>query len=217
MSAARRSPRVVAELGRPETPDETAARKAEGSRLYRTRKTVNNLVLSLLAVLATVLVIVLIVPRSDTPLTRNVDYHQVAEQTQPSVDLTIVDPELPATWRSNSAEWRTGGTGGVESWYVGFLTPADDFIGMTQAVEPNSTWLAGQLQNQRATETSTIDGVTWDVYRNQSPEQDRGNFATALVTESGDSTYLLIGTAERTEFDALASALAGGILRNGEQ
>ena len=29
---AQKSPRVVAELGRPETPDETAARKAESSR-----------------------------------------------------------------------------------------------------------------------------------------------------------------------------------------
>lgn len=217
MTAARRAPRVVAELGRPETPGETAARKAEGSRLYRARKTVNNLVLSLLAVLAAVLVIVLIVPRSDAPIPRDVDFHQVAEQTQPGVDVILADPALPPTWRSNSAEWRTGGSGGVPSWYVGFLTPSDDFIGMTQAVEPNSTWLADQLQNQAATETSTVDGVTWDVYRNQAQKEDRGNFTTALVTSSGDSTYLLIGTAERTEFDVLAGSLAADILRNGER
>jgi hypothetical protein len=40
--------RVVAELGRPETPEEEAARRAENSRLYRQRKTVNNLVYSLI-------------------------------------------------------------------------------------------------------------------------------------------------------------------------
>ena len=56
-------PRIVAELGRPETASETAARKAENSRLYRQRKTVNNLTLSLLVSLGMVLLIVLIVPR----------------------------------------------------------------------------------------------------------------------------------------------------------
>jgi hypothetical protein len=51
MSDLRPEGRVVAELGRPETPAETAARKAESSRLHRQRQTVNNLVYSLIATL----------------------------------------------------------------------------------------------------------------------------------------------------------------------
>ena len=43
-----KQPRVVAELGRPETPDETAARKAASSAAYRSSKTVRNLVVALL-------------------------------------------------------------------------------------------------------------------------------------------------------------------------
>ena len=41
-----KQPRVVAELGRPETPDETAARKAASSAAYRSSKTVRNLVVA---------------------------------------------------------------------------------------------------------------------------------------------------------------------------
>ena len=60
---AARTPRVVAELGRPETSQETADRKAESSRLYRVRKTPSNLVWALLVSLGVVLVMVMITPR----------------------------------------------------------------------------------------------------------------------------------------------------------
>lgn len=214
MSAAKRAPRVVAELGRPETPEETASRLAENSRLYRSRKTVNNLVLSLLATLATVLVLVLVVPRSDTPIDRTVDYRTVISQVQPSVDEPLVSPELPDGWRANAAEWRSGSGDKVDSLYLGLLTPGNQFIGLSQGVDANPSWVSEQLQGSPASETVTIDGVTWDVYRNTAPEQERGNFDYALVTAAGASTYLLIGTAEDTEFEELARALAEPITRN---
>jgi hypothetical protein len=56
-----RQPRIVAELGRPETPEETAARKAENSRKHRENQTLRNLVFALLSSLAVVLVLVLVV------------------------------------------------------------------------------------------------------------------------------------------------------------
>ena len=39
-------PRIVAELGRPETPDETASRKAESSRVYRASQNTRNLIVA---------------------------------------------------------------------------------------------------------------------------------------------------------------------------
>ncbi|MGO4105825.1 DUF4245 domain-containing protein [Leifsonia sp. YAF41] len=215
MSRATKPPRVVAELGRPETPEETASRLAENSRKYRARKTVNNLVLSLLATLAAVLFIVLIVPRSDTPLDRNVDLQQVATQAQVGVDQTLLNPELPAGWRANAATWRSGGSDKIASWYFGLLTPSDQFIGVTQALDANPTWLAAELKNQAASDTVTIDGVTWDVYRNTAPADDRGNFDYALATEAGTSTYVLVGTASEAEFAELATVLAPQIQTNG--
>lgn len=207
----RKAPRVVAELGRPETPEETAARKAQDSRNYRSRKTVNNLVYSLLATLVVVLVVVLVVPRSDTSLVKPVDYHRVAAETQPGLDIQLADPDLPAGWRANSATWHSGGNDQVRSWYIGLLTPSNQFIGLTQAEGANPTWLADQLQSQLASGTTVIDGVTWDVYRNARPAADRGNFEYALVTASGASTYLLVGTASDDEFRVLAQALSAQV------
>lgn len=208
MSRSPRPPRVVAELGRPETAEERATRLATNSRNYRSRKTINNLVYSLLATVGAVIVLVLIVPRSDTPLTRNVDYAGVAEQVQTGVDVALVAPDLPAGWAANAAEWRSGGSDGVSSWYIGLLTPSNEFIGLTQAVDANPTWLADKLGNVAADDTVTIDGVEWDVYRNPAPQEDRGNFESALVTEAGASSYLLIGTASDEELSVLAGALA---------
>jgi hypothetical protein len=215
MSPAPRQPRVVAELGRPETPDETASRLAENSRKYRAHKTVNNLVLSLLATLAAVLFIVLIVPRSDTPLDRSVDLNQVATQAQAGIDQTLVNPALPTGWSANAATWRSGASDKIPSWYIGLLTPSKQFIGVTQAIDANATWLATQLQNQAATDTLTQGGVTWDVYVNAASAKDRGNFKYAITTESGTSTYVLIGTATEAEFAELATLLAPQIQANG--
>jgi hypothetical protein len=207
MTATKRAPRIVAELGRPETPEESAARLAENSRKYRARKTVNNLVLSLLATLVTVLVLVLLVPRSDKPIERNINYRSVASQVQTGVDEPLMSPVLPVGWRANVAEWRTGGGSKVPSWYIGLLTPRNEFIAATQALNANPTWLNTQLQGAPAADTVTIDGVKWDIYRNTAPEKDRGNFDYALVTAAGRSTYLLVGT-------ALAHALATDVTKN---
>src|SRR6478735_6355945 len=95
-------PAVVAELGRPETPEETAARKAQNSANHRNRQTVNNLVYSLLATLALVAVIVLVVPRgnptADAPA---IDYAKVAQEAQGSEPDPLLVPKLPAGWKAN--------------------------------------------------------------------------------------------------------------------
>jgi len=215
MTAQKRPPRVVAELGRPETAQETADRLATNSRNYRSRKTVNNLVLSLLATLGAVFVLVLLVPRSDGPVDRTVDFAAIASQVQVGIDEPLVVPVLPDGWRANAAQWRLGGTDKIPSWYIGLLTPRNEFIGLTQALGANPTWIGQQLKDAPASQTLTLAGVTWDVYRNPAAEKDRGNFEYALVTSAGTSSYLLVGTADEEEFAALATAIAPQINSNG--
>lgn len=214
MSAAKRAPRVVAELGRPETPAETKTRLAENSRKYRSHKTVNNLILSLLATLGMVLVLVLLVPRSEAPQNRDVDFAAVAAQVQPGLTDPLLVPDLPSGWTANAAQWRLGGSDKIPSWYIGLITANTEFIGLTQALGANPSWLADELKDAPVAGTVTIAGVTWDVYRNTAPEDDRGNFESALVTTSGDSTYLLVGTADDEEFAALAEVIAEQISSN---
>jgi hypothetical protein len=216
VSATKRPARIVAELGRPETPEETAARISDNSRKYRSRKTLNNLVLSLLVTVGAVVVLVLLVPRTDTVIDRNVDYSEVVAQLQIGIDEPLVDPDLPEGWRANAAEWRPGTNDDVPSWYLGLLTPKNQFIGLSQAIDANATWLAARLSNTPASDVITIDGVEWDVYLNPAPENERGNFEYALVTTAASSTYLMVGTADAAEFSVLAEALGDSIRANSD-
>src|SRR6478752_7162538 len=181
-----RAPRVVAELGRPETPEETAARKAENSLKHRQRQTTMNLVYALVASLALVLVIVLVVPRSDTPMEPDIDVAATAAQAQAAVSAPLAVPELPEGWRANAAEIRRSDADQVTAWYVGYLTPDDEFIGMYQAIDANPTWVAELLARTSATGTTTIDGVSWTVHDNRSTSDPVGNAKYGMTTEAGD-------------------------------
>jgi len=207
MSKALRVPVVVAELGRPETPEETAARQAQNTRNHRARSTVNNLVLSLIATLGAVIVMVLIVPRAEAPLERSVDFAAVAAHAQPGFPQTLAVPALPEGWHSNAATTRTGDNEGVSSWHVGFITPQKQFIGLTQGFNANQHWIATQLAHSVANGTVVIDGVPWTTYDNRAGGRAVGNVKYALAAEADGSTYVLFGTADASEFHTLASAL----------
>lgn len=211
MARAPRGPRVVAELGRPETPAETAARKAETSRKHRESRTVKNLIVALLASLAVVAVIVLIVPRSDTPIERDVDVAATAEQAQAGLSAPLAVPELPEGWRANAAELRRSAADEVSAWYIGYLTPSDEYVGLYQGVDANATWVAGLLARTVATSTTTIDGVEWTVYDNRESSDDVGNARYGLTTEAGATTFVLLGTADPAEFEELARALTPAV------
>lgn len=202
---------IVAELGRPETPQETASRKAEASRNHRARQTVNNLVYALIATLAIVAVIVLIVPRSTPTEQTHVDYAKVAAQGQGTEPDRLVTPNLPKQWTSNSAELKTGSADKIDAWYIGLITPAEQYIGLTQGFKANDTWLANLLENTAGTGSVTIDGIAWTVYDNRHSSRDVGNVEYALSTQAGDSTFVLLGTAKTAEFDAVARAMASQI------
>jgi hypothetical protein len=204
-------PRVVAELGRPETPAETAARKAQSARSHRTRQTLRNLLGSLGATLLIVLVIVLLVPRSNTPLDRDIDVAEVAAQAQAATDEPLAVPELPGGWRSNAAELRTGAADGVTAWYAGYLTPGDEYIGMWQGLDANPTWVAELLKETLSSTTTSIGGIDWAVYDNRSSSADVGNARYALVAEAGGSTFVVLGTATPDEFAEFALAVAPAV------
>lgn len=202
----KRQPRVVAELGRPETAEETAARKAENSRLYRQRKTVNNLILSLLATLGVVAIIFFAVPRPDTPPNWEVDYLQIAEDAQLAVTSPLVTPRMPADWKANSAKLKLSNDK-VTTWSVGFITPTNEYIGYRQALQADASWLSNHLEQLPTTATTTIGGLDWQVYDNRSAE-DAGNLAYALVTTANGDTFVLNGTASDDEFAQAAAEVA---------
>jgi len=206
MAAPNRPPRVVAELGRPETPEETAARKAENSRKHRANQTLRNLVLALLASLAVVLVLVLVVVRPDGPPRAAVDYRGDAANSQQQAGKTLAAPQLPAGWSANT-DGLTTGSDSVVAWTVGLITPSKQYIGLVQGIDANPTWLANQLENKRSTGSTSIGGRDWAVYDRRADDSP-GNFAYSLSTVIGSSSVVLHGTAPTREFDTLASAIS---------
>ena len=200
------SGRIVAELGRPETPEETAARKAENSRAHRANQTTRNLILALLASLGIVLFIVLVVVRPSGDLVKSVNYRTVAAQAQPGVSETLAAPSLPRGWSSNDAELKTD-TGKTVTWYVGLITPKQQFIAIEQGIATSDTWFGSLLGKAQATGHVTIAGVHWTSY-NQRGMSGVGNFPYSLAATIGESHFVLHGSAGDGEFRVLATAIA---------
>ena len=200
---------VRADLGRPETPEETAERMRETSRKHRHRQTVQNLIAALGVCLLAVLVLVLIVPRNDQPRIIDLDYAEVAAQAQFGYDEPLATPAAPEGWRANSAEIRTGADGIVE-WYIGFVVydaeerPAG-FVGMSQGLGANETWVLQKVEHRAKTGAIELAGIEWTEYDRTDLAPDKaGNTRYSLVTTIGDSTYVVHGSHDPEQVRAIA-------------
>lgn len=198
---------IVAELGRAETPDETADRKAAASAKRRANQTAFNLVIALVASLGIVALIVLVVVRPQSIEREPVDYQAAAEAAQPQVDVPLAAPALPEGWSSNRAELVPAGADGIRTWQIGLLTPAEQYIGLVQGFEVNDSWVAVETAEAPATGRLDIGGVVWQEYDRRDVD-DPGNLAYALVGAFDGSTVVLGGTASDDEFATLAEAVA---------
>ena len=197
---------IVAELGRPETPEETWARKDAARRSRREHQTAFNLVLALLASLGIVLVLVAVVVRPDQSVDRTVDYQRIAADAKvPGV--TLAAPDLPDGFTSNRADFQDKTSDGVRVWTVGLVTPDRQYIGLQQGLDANASWVANQLDQKPSTGDRTIDGTKWTVYDRRDEGKDAGNHAYSLVHTFGDSTIVLSGTADDSSFTTVAKAV----------
>jgi hypothetical protein len=209
------APRIVAELGRPEAPEETAGRNAENRRLRRARQTTRNLVASLAVCLGLVAVMIALVPRGVPVEQPQVDYRVAASQAEATAGLPLLAPALPSSWRANAAELRR--TAGVSSWYVGFVVPGNAFLAYTEGIKANPTWLSNTLESAPAAGTLRLGGLTWRVYDQRDRGDRAGNVAYALATTVGTTDLVVYGTASAAAAQRLAAALATAAADRGLQ
>jgi len=203
-------PREVAELGRPETPEETAARKAQNSRLYRERKTVNNLIYSLLATLGVVAVIFFAVPRPDIPKNWEVDYATVGVAAQSSVEGPLITPLMPSAWRANVA--KLDRIDDLPLWTVNFLTPTDEYITYQQVFGEDEAGLRRILEERMPTGELILGaGQTWTVFASNPGIPSTNPKDYALATFAFGDAFILTGSGTVEEFTALATALTASI------
>ncbi len=198
------NPPIVAELGRPETPEEASIRRDEARRNRRARQTTFNLVVATLASLLLAAFFGILMSNPGSPGIDAVDYRASAADAQAGIDEPLVAPDLPDGWQANRAELETAADG-VAVWRLGLITPAGEFIGVKQGIEANPTWLAAQVEDTSESGSSSIAGVEWTI-REGDPD---GNLARAMTAVDAGSTLVLYGTAEEKEFTELAEAISG--------
>ena len=214
MTKTQKPPVVVAELGRPETPGETSARKAEQSRLYRQRKTVNNLVLSLLVTLALVIVMVLIVPRGTDQWSQHaVNVAEAAEQNAETAGLPLIAPNLPDTWKAKQAALRSDKGSDILAWLINYTTENEAYAAVVQAFtrsgeRVNDTWIGTQLEGQQPTGEEALGGLEWTVYDHPKRNPDESNMVFGLRAHHGATTLLVYGTDRPEVLRALAAEVA---------
>ncbi|MDY0911078.1 DUF4245 family protein [Microbacterium sp. CFBP9034] len=198
-----RSPRIVAELGRPETPGETASRKAESSRVHRESQNTRNLVAALIVTVLVVVVIIFAVPRGTPPERAPIDVAAVAESVSTAEGRTVIVPDAPADWRVNVASVEGDAP---RAWTVVYA-PESGFLRVAQGFDADPAWAARMLSGARVDGTVTIDGITWDRYDIADPAR-AGNVSVALATEAGPDTVLIYGKADTATLEQAASAVA---------
>lgn len=201
------SGRVVAELGRPETPQETAERKARDRSLRRSRQNWRNLVASLAACLGIVALIIAIVPRGGTPEQADIDVRATSQQFADTAGQPLLAPTLPSSWKANAAELR--GSGAQSSWYVGYIIGGARYVGLTEGLPGTPDLLETTLDGADPTGTTTIGGLPWRVYDRRDLGDDAiGNIAYGLATKIGTVDVAVYGTASAAEVRSLAAAVA---------
>lgn len=196
------TPRIVAELGRPETAQETADRKAASSQAYRQSKTFRNLVTALVVTIAIVAVVYFGVPRGSLPEPEPVDVAAAAESASASIGHPVLVPTVPDGWRANSARLE-----GSSMWRVVYA-PKTGYIRIAQGLGQSAdadAWTSRVLGGFAPTGTVTIDGIEWDEYTIASSARS-DTVSYAISTDAGSDVVLIYGA---TDADTAAAAAEG--------
>lgn len=205
-----RQPRIAAHLGRPETPAEAAARKAENSRRYRQSKSFRNLIIALVVSLAIVAVVYLGVPRGELADPPAPDAAGTAAQISEQMDRTIVVPKAPDGWGMNVAELETGAPIVWTINYNGIPGADRSFLRFAQGLDVTDAWAPQMLGGARATDTVTVDGIEWTAYEATDAASNR-NISYALGVQAGADHLLLYGQVDAETAAELAGALGDDV------
>lgn len=129
-----------------------------------------------------------------------VDVSAAARNASDVAGFTPVTPDTGGAFSPNYARWESGTSTGVPTWEVGYLTPKEAFIGLTQTRQANPTWVLQQAGNLPVTGTRNAGGQEWEL-------RDSGKEQRSMILEYRGTTIVLSGTASLEEFATLATAV----------
>ena len=175
----------------------------------RAKQTIRNLILSLIVTTGLVAAIYLGVPRDDSNRIAAVDYQTISIEASESLGQQALSPEVPSDWWANAARLETNL--GVVSWYVGFVTEDNQYIGLSQAFDSNPSWESDLLSSNFQDGQIELSGLTWEIWPTINPSSPPGTTEYALLHRLENSVVVIYGTAVTADFEKLAKAISSEI------
>jgi hypothetical protein len=182
------------------TPAERSAR--------RMRQGVRDMVISLAVVIVVVMLIAM--PwRTPTTVQQVVDWQPVASAFGSSVTWPVLVPKaLPADWRATSARI-TPTVDGLTALHVGWLTADQQYAALEQSDTADVSYVSesSDAGSPVATGPTTVvlSGRSWQ--RLVSGDGTTRSLVHVAAVGTGKVTYVVTGSAQWLELDALASSL----------
>ena len=131
---------------------------------------------------------------------RRVDYTAELAEARRAAPFDVLTPStVPAGWRATSVEW--AGTEPDVSWHLGFLTPAEEYVGLEQGNASAADFITAHTPATEVADPVEVGGETWRVLVSEDGSEH------ALVQLGNGVTTVVTGTAPLPELIAFAESL----------
>ncbi|MCI2265647.1 DUF4245 domain-containing protein [Sediminivirga luteola] len=186
--------------GLPILPEEEMAPRPSGpvpgsrDEMLALRRNANwmNMVIATAICFAAVLVIVAVVPRSESGYERHVDAQAIAQDAQPQADFPLTVLDFGEGWYSNTAQYGPRGPEETPVWYQSVIVEEQHWVSIIQTDADAEPVLSEELDEAVQVEDAELAGWTWEVY--ERPRSSRvfyvnetGGVTTLLSTNGGES------------------------------
>ena len=146
------------------------------------------------------LAVVLIAPRRHYEAVRVIDYSGDLVAARSQAPYHVLAPVgLPDGWRATSVRYATKDA--ATMWHLGFISPADEYVGIEQSDGPAELWIRQQTHGGRVETQVPVAGQSWTM--RYQPDKDLRSLA---LTQDGVTT-VVAGIASLSTLTELAGAL----------
>lgn len=162
-----------------------------GKANARMKQTVGDMVRSMAVVLAVVAALMLVTWRPDPDPVRVVDTVPITNLAVTRAGFPILVPTIEGL-RATSVRWEpTLESGDVPVWHIGYVTPEDQYLQITQSTVSDPDYLEEQTLQGEITDNVSINGSDWQTYV--------ADNETALVNMNDGITTVVRGTGSQAD------------------
>ena len=165
----------------------------------RTKRGLRDLILSLAVVGLFVAFLFAVVWRPSPDPVRTVDPAPMLGVARSQADYPVLAPAgLSGDWRPTSARFEADGDS--TTWFLGYVTPDDEFIAVTQTDGDPQDFIEEQTLQGQPDGQRTIDGAQWQQYV--------ADDQRSLVSTDDEVTTVVTGTVSYDQLQQFAERLS---------